>query len=92
MSIRDRARMGAIPLVYLTIDRVAINASVSRRTVRPWIEHGLPYYQAVPHGRVLIRLDDVERFLTRRRAPRPSLDSLVDEVLCAFHRGAKDDR
>ena len=89
--MHDRTRMGAIPLAYLTIDRVAAHASVSRRIVRRWIEQGLPYYQAVPHGRVLIRLEDVEQFLTRRQAPRPSLETLLDEVLSDFHRGAKDD-
>ena len=81
MSMHDRTRMGAIPLAYLTIDGVATQASVSSRTVRRWMYQGLPYYQATPHGRVLIRLQDVEQFLTRKQAPQLSLGSLVDQVL-----------
>ena len=66
---------------YLGITEAAEWAGVSQRTLKRWIARGLPCYQAVPRGKVLLKPADIEQFLTKRQVPRPDLDALVGEVL-----------
>jgi excisionase family DNA binding protein len=69
------------PDEFLSLGEAAQRHKISSRTLRRWIARGLPFYQACPRGRVLLRPCDLDRFLTRRQAPKPALDVLVDEVV-----------
>jgi predicted site-specific integrase-resolvase len=66
---------------FLDIERAAAWSSVSRRTMERWIQRGLRVYQAGPRAKVLIRCRDIEDFLTKRQAPKPALDALVDATM-----------
>ena len=67
---------------YFTKTGVAHYCSVSVRTVGRWLQHGLPYIQATPGGRVLIRVGDLDFFLTTKSVVRtPPLDRVVEETL-----------
>jgi hypothetical protein len=65
---------------YLPLPQAASWAGVSARTMKRWIQKGLPTYQAGPREKVLIRPADIDGFLTRRQA-RPDLDAMVEDVL-----------
>ncbi len=65
----------------------AVWAGVSPRTMRRWMAQGLPYYQTGPGHKVLLRLDDIEAFLTRRHTPPVDLDAMVNEVLTELKAG-----
>jgi len=66
---------------FLPLEQAAIWAGVSTRTIRRWLDAGLPKYQAGPRSKVLIRTGDIEQFLTRQQAAQPDLNPLVEEVL-----------
>jgi hypothetical protein len=65
---------------YMPLEAAAQWAGVSVRTLKRWINRGLPRYQAGPRERVLVRPVDIEHFLTRQQKPSPNLDEMVDEV------------
>ena len=65
---------------YLPLITAADWAGVSQRTMKRWIKKGLPTYQAGPRERVLIRLTDIDAFLTRQQAEVPDLDAMVEDV------------
>jgi excisionase family DNA binding protein len=72
----------SIPSQFLTIQEAAAISRVSGRTIRRWIAtHRLPYHQACPRSRVLIRQNDLTQFLTRHETTPQGLGSIVDEVL-----------
>ena len=71
----------ASPTGFLSLEHAATYADVSVRTVKRWIERGLPKYQARPGSKVLIRPTDIEAYLTRQQANPPNLNALVDEVI-----------
>ena len=66
---------------YLSVKEAAAWAGVSPKTLTRWFRRGLPRYQAGPREKVLVRLDDVNRFLTRIQSATVPLDELVDQVL-----------
>ena len=66
---------------FMPLDRAAAWSGVSVRTLKRWIGKGLPRYQAGPRSKVLIRPGDIESFLTRQQAEKPTLDRMVGEVL-----------
>ncbi|MCH8041444.1 MAG: helix-turn-helix domain-containing protein [Nitrospinae bacterium] len=66
---------------FLPLSVAATWAGVSPRTLKRWLSQGLPYHQAGPRTKVLIRPADIEKFLTRRQHPTPSLDALVNQTL-----------
>jgi hypothetical protein len=66
---------------FLTVKEASRWASVSEKTMKRWIERGLPRYQAGPKEKVLIRPTDIELFLTRKQAPAVDVDTMVKEVL-----------
>ena len=66
---------------FLSLEHAAEFADVSVKTVKRWIERGLPKYQARPGSKVLIRPTDIERFLTKKCNRPQELDSLVQETL-----------
>jgi len=74
------------PFGFLPLNRAAVWAGVSERTLKRWIDKGLAKYQAGPHTKVLIRPSDIEAFLTRRQLPPIDLDSLANEVFCELVR------
>ncbi len=66
---------------FLDIGKAARWASVSEKTISRWLGRGLQFYQEGPRTKILIRPTDLEEFLTRRQAPKPALDMLVEEVI-----------
>ena len=66
---------------FLSLEHAADYADVSVKTIKRWIESGLPKYQAGPRSKVLIRPTDIEVYLTRQQATPPNIDALVDEVV-----------
>ena len=66
---------------FLSLEHAADYADVSVKTVKRWIAAGLPKYQAGPGSKVLIRLTDIEAYLTRQQANPPNINALVDEVV-----------
>jgi len=65
----------------------AVWAGVSPKTMRRWMAQGLPYYQTGPGHKVLLRLEDIQAFLTRRQAPQVDLDVMVNQVLTELKAG-----
>lgn len=70
-------------LGYLSIAGAAQYASVSTRTIKRWINAGLPVYQGTTRGKVLIRPNDIDLYLQRKAAQKPTidLDGMVNQVL-----------
>lgn len=50
---------------FLTIKDILESHPISMRSVRRWIDRGLPIYQGGPRGKVLIRRQDLEQFLKK---------------------------
>jgi hypothetical protein len=46
----------------------------------------LPVYQSGPRAKLLVRVRDIEAFLTRKQARIPDLNTMVDEVLSQLRR------
>jgi len=69
------------PPGFMLLAEAAVWARVSTRTMRRWIDQGLPRYQAGPGGKVLIRPCDIEAFLERTK---PDLNAMVEEVLAGL--------
>jgi|SRR5215831_3449266 len=61
----------------------ARTTGVSVATVRRWLKTGLPYSQPKPGGRILIKREDLERFLEsgRRQDAAAFVDRCIEEVL-----------
>ena len=70
---------------YLTLKRAAEWASVSEKTIKRWIGRGLPIYQAGPRERVLLKAEDIDRFLTCMKTQPVDLNQLVDEVMAELN-------
>jgi predicted site-specific integrase-resolvase len=66
---------------YLSLKKAAAWADVSIKTVKRWIAAGLPVYQGVSGGKVLLKPQDIDRFLQKRQVPQVDLDALVNETL-----------
>jgi predicted site-specific integrase-resolvase len=66
---------------YMTLKRAAAWASISEKTLMRWIGRGLPVYQAGPRERVLLKAEDIDRFLTCKKAQLVDLNQMVDEVI-----------
>ena len=69
------------PPGFMPLNEASAWAGVSPRTLRRWIDQGLPRYQVGSRGKVLIRPCDIEAFLTRQQAAKPDLNVMVEEVL-----------
>jgi len=70
----------AITPGFLPLKEAATWAGISSKTLKRWIESGLPKYQAGPGSKVLIRPGDIEAYLTRHKTARHDLDVMVNEV------------
>jgi len=67
--------------------RVATSlVSVSPRTLRRWIGRGLPVYQSGPRTKLLVRVRDLELFLTRKPIASVNIGQMVDEVMSELDR------
>ena len=66
---------------YLPLRDAAKWAGVSPKTMRRWFAKGLPRHQAGPREKVLVRLTDIETFLTKQVTPHIDLGAMVDDVL-----------
>ena len=75
---------------YVTLQRAAEWASVSEKTLKRWVGRGLPIYQAGPRERVLLKPEDIDRFLTCKRTQPIDLHQLVDEVMADLNRKKAD--
>ncbi len=66
---------------YLPLREAALWSGMSVKTLKRWIAKGLPRYQCGPREKVLIKLEDIDRFLTKKVEPQVDLDRVVDETL-----------
>lgn len=66
---------------YLPLRDAAAWAGVSPKTMRRWLAKGLPRHQAGPREKVLVRLSEIETFLTTQVTPQINLGAMVDDVL-----------
>jgi predicted site-specific integrase-resolvase len=66
---------------YLSLKKAAAWADVSIKTIKRWIAAGLPVYQGVTGGKVLVRPQDINSFLQKRQVPQVDVDALVNETL-----------
>ncbi|HKC93294.1 MAG TPA: helix-turn-helix domain-containing protein [Nitrospira sp.] len=73
--------LASAELVSHSVQAVASTRGVSTATVRRWIQRGLKFCQPVPHGRILIRQDDLDAFLAPRQHPASVLMHSIEEVL-----------
>ncbi len=81
MSTRYDSR----PIGFMPLVDAATWAGVSPRTLKRWIQRGLPTYQAGPREKVLVRPSDIDQFLTRKQVPTPDLGAMVEEVVRQLH-------
>ena len=65
----------------LSVARAAEWAGVSIRTLRRWLRAGLAFAQPIPGGRVLIRQNDLERFLRSQQQAGAIVDQCVRQTL-----------
>lgn len=75
------------PLGFLPLKGAAAWAGVSVRSLKRWIDQGLPYYQPYPRGRVLVKLSDIQDFLTPKQVVKPDLDRVVKTLLEDLGKG-----
>jgi predicted site-specific integrase-resolvase len=66
---------------YLSLKKAAAWADVSQKTIKRWIASGLPVYQSMPGGKVLVKPQEIDQFLQKRQAPQIDVDALVNETL-----------
>jgi hypothetical protein len=66
---------------YLDLDKASRWACVSPRTIRRWIDSGLPCFRQTLRSKILIRPADIEAFLTAQQKPQPCLDAIVEATL-----------
>jgi phage terminase Nu1 subunit (DNA packaging protein) len=75
-----------LPAEWIPLRVASTIVSVSPRTLRRWIGRGLPVYQAGPRTKLLVRVRDIERFLTRKHVPSVDIGKMVDEVVSELKR------
>ncbi len=80
-KVKGQQTIQAFTPGFLSLEHAAEWADVSVKTIKRWIERGLPKYQAGPGSKVLIRPRDIEEFLSRYEAPQAELNGLVNEVM-----------
>ena len=66
---------------YLSLRDAATWAGVSPKTMRRWFSKGLPRHQAGPQEKVLVRITDIETFLTKQVMLPIDLGAMVNDVL-----------
>jgi hypothetical protein len=76
----------------LDIPSIAQRYSISRRTIRRWMTRGLPYFQEGPRCKILIKPDDVERYLQRHCHEPMDLGRMIEETVNALNTKRKEKR
>jgi len=66
---------------YLGLRAAAKWAGVSEKTIKRWLKRGLPTYQAGPREKILLKREDIDRFLTQKRVSQVDLNKLVEDTL-----------
>ena len=66
---------------YIGLTEAAQWASVSSRTLKRWMDQGLPFYQLGPRTKLLLRRGDIDVFLQRREKKIETFDSRLAEKL-----------
>ncbi len=80
-KVEGQQTIHAVTPGFLSLEHAADYADVSVKTIKRWIESGLPKYQAGPRSKVLIRPTDIEQFLLRKESvPHQNLNKMVDDV------------
>lgn len=69
---------------YLPLTEAAVYSGVSVRTVRRWIQQGLPVYRSGPRSKVLVRPAEIDQFLTRQQMPHQDLNALIEDTMTDF--------
>ena len=69
---------------FFPLEKAAVWAGVSEKTLKRMIHRGLPYYQTGPRGKILLKPSDIERFM---KQPKQDLDVMVEEVMGELARG-----
>jgi predicted site-specific integrase-resolvase len=54
---------------------------VSVKTIKRWTQAGLPVYQGVAGGKVLVKPQDIDQFLQKRQVPQVDVEALVNQTL-----------
>lgn len=65
---------------FLPLKEAAIWAGISTKTLKRWVEKGLPQYQGCSRGKILIKPSDIENFLCRKEAIPQNLNKMVDDA------------
>jgi predicted site-specific integrase-resolvase len=65
---------------FLSLEHAAQWADVPVKTIKRWIERGLPKYQVGKGTKLLIRPRDIETFLTRNECKAPDLNAMVENM------------
>jgi len=75
---------------FVTLQDTGRTTGVSVATVRRWLKAGLPYSQPIPGGRILIKREDLERFLERGRRQDAAtfVDRCIEDVLTDLEKNA----
>lgn len=63
-------------------------ANVSEESIREWMRAGLPH-ATVSNRITLIRIDDIDQFLSAKLQVRNDIDSAVDEVVSSIMNSTK---
>jgi hypothetical protein len=66
---------------YLSLKHAAQWADVSQKTIQRWIASGLPVYQGIEGGKVLVKPSDIDQFLQKKQVPQVDIDAMVNETL-----------
>ena len=66
---------------WMGVKTTGRRCEVSPKTVRRWLEQGLPFFQVTPRSKILIKPGDVDVFLKRRRKTQVDLDGMVDQAM-----------
>lgn len=73
---------------YLSLKRAAQWADVSVKTIKRWTQAGLPVYQGVAGGKVLVKPQEIDQFLRKRQVPQVDVEALVNQTLREMGREA----
>jgi hypothetical protein len=65
---------------FLSLGHPAQWADVSVRTIKRWIERGLPKYQLQPGSKIFVRTSDLEKFLGKKEVQFIDINKLAQDI------------
>ena len=78
----DPGQTQELPAAYaMSIATTARRYDSSIKTVRRWLDRGLPFLRSGARTKILIRPEDVERFLQRRCHAQVDVNVMVENVM-----------